>query len=122
MIGGGFDRSAQKIITRHTTYTQPPPRCHPGRGIFCDNESMEDVRIQGWYTSPPSLTGLHFLFERTCLDMTPVERLIEAGIRPDCAVETVEWYRTQGDDHILERYIQEAELRHGIQVLQPKPI
>ena len=54
--------------------------------------------------------------------MTPVERLIEAGIRPDCALETVEWYRTQGDDHILERYIQEAELRHGIQVLQPKPI
>ncbi len=29
--------------------------------------------------------------------MTPVERLIAAGIRPDCARETIMWFRAQGD-------------------------
>lgn len=44
--------------------------------------------------------------------MDSVTRLVQAGIRPDCAVETVAWYRQQGNDNGLERYIQEAEIRH----------
>lgn len=44
--------------------------------------------------------------------MDTIRRLVEAGIRPDCAVETVAWYRQQGDDMGLERYIQEAERRY----------
>ena len=27
--------------------------------------------------------------------MTPVERLVAAGIRPDCAAESVMWYQAQ---------------------------
>ena len=52
--------------------------------------------------------------------MTPVERLISAGIRPDCAAESVLWYQAQGDDYGLEKYISEVETRHGVQVLQSK--
>lgn len=44
--------------------------------------------------------------------MGAVERLIAAGIRPDCAQETVMWYRAQGDDYGLERYVSEVESRH----------
>ena len=42
------------------------------------------------------------------------ERLISAGIRPDCAVETVSWFKSQGDENALERYTKEAEERAGI--------
>lgn len=44
--------------------------------------------------------------------MDTITRLVQAGIRPDCAVETVAWYRQQGNDQGLERYIQEVE-RHS---------
>ena len=43
--------------------------------------------------------------------MDAVTRLIQAGIGPDCAVETIAWYRSQGDDSGLERYIYAAETR-----------
>lgn len=36
-------------------------------------------------------------------------RLVEAGIRPDCAADTVAWFRRQGDDHGLDLYVKEAE-------------
>lgn len=52
--------------------------------------------------------------------MTPTERLIAAGIRPDCARETVMWFQAQGDDYGLERYVKEAEDRHGVSTLQSK--
>lgn len=42
-------------------------------------------------------------------DMDAANRLIKAGIRPDCAVETVAWFRRQGDDSSLERYVSRAE-------------
>ena len=45
--------------------------------------------------------------------MGAVERLIAAGIRPDCAQETVMWYRAQGDDYGLEKYLNEVESRHA---------
>ena len=45
--------------------------------------------------------------------MGAVERLIAAGIRPDCAQETVMWYRAQGDDYGLEKYLTEVESRHA---------
>lgn len=43
--------------------------------------------------------------------MDTITRLVQAGIRPDCATETVAWFRQQGDEHGLERYIQAAESR-----------
>ena len=46
--------------------------------------------------------------------MTPVERLIAAGIRPDCARETIMWFRAQGDDYGLEKYLNEVEARKGV--------
>lgn len=46
--------------------------------------------------------------------MDYVSRLVFAGIRPDCAVETVAWFRMQGDDKALERYTKNCEERAGI--------
>ena len=74
---------------------------------------MEDVRIKGWYTSPPSSRTPYF-YTKDVFDMTPVERLIAAGIRPDCARETIMWFRAQGDDYGLEKYLNEVEARKGV--------
>lgn len=41
--------------------------------------------------------------------MNAFTRLVEAGIRPDCAIETVAWYREQGDEQGLARYVEEVE-------------
>jgi hypothetical protein len=38
-------------------------------------------------------------------------RLIAAGIRPDCAAETVEEYQRRNDPDGLERYINDIECR-----------
>ena len=35
--------------------------------------------------------------------MDTITRLVQAGIRPDCAVETVAWFRQQGNDSGLEQ-------------------
>lgn len=43
--------------------------------------------------------------------MDTITRLVQAGIRPDCATETVAWFRQQGDEKGLEEYIQTAESR-----------
>ena len=92
---------------------------------MCQNESMEDVGNIGWFTSPPSPRP-PFLFERTCFELTPVQRLIAAGIRPDCAAETVMWYQAQGDDEGLEKYIAEIESRFArngeVYLAQRKPV
>ena len=45
--------------------------------------------------------------------MGAVERLVAAGIKKDCAEETVLWYRAQGDDYGLEKYLNEVESRHA---------
>lgn len=45
--------------------------------------------------------------------MTYFERLVEAGIRPDCALDTCHWYETQGDESSLEKYVKEAENKAG---------
>lgn len=53
-------------------------------------------------------------------DMDAVNRLIQAGIRSDCAAETVLQFETRGDDVGLERYILEeekkAEIRKGFKI------
>lgn len=41
--------------------------------------------------------------------MDMITRLVQAGIRPDCAVETVAWFRQQGNDSGLESYVAQAE-------------
>lgn len=45
--------------------------------------------------------------------MTYFERLVEAGIRPDCAMDTCHWFQTQGDESILKRYVEEVEEKLG---------
>ena len=45
--------------------------------------------------------------------MGAVERLVAAGIKKDCAEETVLLYRSQGDDYGLEKYLNEVESRHA---------
>lgn len=41
--------------------------------------------------------------------MTYFERLVEAGIRPDCAMDTCHWFQTQGNDSGLKLYVEEVE-------------
>ena len=55
--------------------------------------------------------------------MDMVSRLVQAGILPDCAVETVAWFRQQGNDAGLERYVNEVERRHekAVFLAQRKP-
>lgn len=36
-------------------------------------------------------------------------RLIAAGIRPDCAADTVTWYKSKGDISGLQEYIEKLE-------------
>lgn len=47
-------------------------------------------------------------------DMDPVNRLIQAGIRSDCATETVLKFESRGDAAGLEHYILEEEKKAGI--------
>lgn len=43
--------------------------------------------------------------------MTEFQRLVEAGIDPDCAIETCHWFRTQGNDSGLKEYVEDIERR-----------
>ena len=52
--------------------------------------------------------------------MGDVKRLILAGFKPDCARKIVFFFRAQGDDAGLQKYIHEAEKRCDLQVLQSK--
>lgn len=45
--------------------------------------------------------------------MDTISRLVCAGMAPTCAIETVAWFRQQGEDHLLERYIQNVEEKHN---------
>ena len=45
--------------------------------------------------------------------MTPVERLVAAGIRPDCAAESVMWYQAQGDDYGLPKILGRGRSKKG---------
>lgn len=51
--------------------------------------------------------------------MTPVERLIAAGMPQECAAETAMWFMAQGDDEGLEKYVAEVESGNVLQPLQP---
>lgn len=41
--------------------------------------------------------------------MDMIRRLAYAGMDIDSAVETVMWFRQQGDDHKLEQYVNKIE-------------
>lgn len=49
--------------------------------------------------------------------MRAFERLIRAGVPVWEAAEIVEWYRLQGDDNALEKYIAEIEGRNRVLAL-----
>ena len=71
---------------------------------------MEDVGNKGCTRrSPPH--GPPYFYTKDVWYMTPVERLVAAGIRPDCAAESVMWYQAQGDDYGLQKYLDEVEAR-----------
>lgn len=46
--------------------------------------------------------------------MDYITRLVQAGVRPDCAVETVAWFRSQGEEQKLEEYTKKCEERAGL--------
>lgn len=48
--------------------------------------------------------------------MQAVERLVSAGILPECAADTVAWYMRQGNEAGLERYVLEVESRQNQEV------
>jgi hypothetical protein len=50
--------------------------------------------------------------------MTPIERMVAAGLSRECASEAAIWYMTQGDDKGLEAYVVALEVRHGIHTAQ----
>lgn len=41
--------------------------------------------------------------------MTQYERLVSTGMNPECALDSVCWYRFQGDDEGLEQYVRDVE-------------
>ena len=43
--------------------------------------------------------------------MTPVERMVAAGMSEDAAAEAAMWYMAQGDDDGLESYVTALEGR-----------
>lgn len=43
--------------------------------------------------------------------MDMISRLIQSGIRPDCAVMTVAKYRKEADERGLKRYVEEVEAK-----------
>lgn len=43
--------------------------------------------------------------------MDSISRLICLGIRPDCAVDTVNWFLNRGDEQGLEQYIENIRNR-----------
>lgn len=43
--------------------------------------------------------------------MTEFQRLVEAGIDPDCAIETCHRFRMQGNDSGLKEYVEDIERR-----------
>lgn len=51
--------------------------------------------------------------------MTPVERLVAAGMSQECAAETAMWFMAQGDDEGLEKYVADVESGNVLQPLQP---
>lgn len=43
--------------------------------------------------------------------MNAINRLIGLGIRPDCAIATVNWFLNRGDHEGLENYIENIRTR-----------
>ena len=74
---------------------------------------MEDVGKQGRFTSPFSPCP-PFLIEKDVFDMTPIDRMVAAGMSRACAVETESWYMMQGDEDGLESYIVALEALAGM--------
>ena len=46
--------------------------------------------------------------------MTPIDRMVAAGMSRACAVETESWYMMQGDEDGLESYIVALEALAGM--------
>lgn len=57
----------------------------------------------------PPPTARRFSSQKGRDEMDAVNRLIQAGIRSDCAAETVLQFEARGDAAGLERYVSDAE-------------
>jgi hypothetical protein len=64
------------------------------------------------------LTGLLFFYKKDVLKLTPIERMVAAGMTKDCAAETAMWYMAQGNDDGLEKYVTMLEARNALHALQ----
>ena len=88
------------------------------RAYFLRQYSYGGREKQGLFTSQSSLRPPDFL-DRGVFDMTPVERLVAAGMSQECAAETAMWFMAQGDDEGLEKYVADVESGNVLQPLQP---
>lgn len=46
--------------------------------------------------------------------MDMFSRLVSAGLSVESALDTVFWFRQQGDDKGLDRFVREVEERYGV--------
>lgn len=76
--------------------------------FLCENQFIESG---GRRVTSSRKTPAGFSSQKGRDDMDAVNRLIQAGIRPDCATETVLMYEARGDAAGLEHYVQDAETR-----------
>ena len=83
------------------------------RAYFLRQYSYGGREKQGLYTSQSSLRPPDFL-DRGVFDMTPVERLVAAGMSQEGAAETAMWFMAQG-----EKYVADVESGNVLQPLQP---
>lgn len=62
-FGTGGKCIRQALHKPYIKRTQPRLGPYPAGEFLCDNIAMEDVRIKGWYTSPPSSRTPLFLYK-----------------------------------------------------------
>lgn len=53
--------------------------------------------------------------------MDAITRLVSTGMRLDCAIDLVAWFRREQNDAGLEKYIQKAEAEHRERICAVQP-
>ena len=114
-----IESKQNSVVTQiaHILYITPA-WTPPMRAYFLRQYSYGGREKQGLYTSQSSLRPPDFL-DRGVFDMTPVERLVAAGMSQEGAAETAMWFMAQGDDEGLEKYVADVESGNVLQPLQP---
>lgn len=80
-----------------------------GFPVFFVRKLIYGARRAAGHVLPPN--ARRFSSQKGRDDMDAVNRLIKAGIRSDCAAETVLRFEARGDTAGLERYVLDVESR-----------